>query len=270
MVLTADNYYSQEANMEYVSASQYKAFRGSLGFKGCEARAMAELTGEVVNEPTKAMLIGSYVDAWFSDELDQFTDSHPEIFSSRGGTKGQLKSEYIHADKIIARCSQDAFFMNMMDGDHQTIMTGEIAGVPVKIKMDSFDGHKIVDLKTVQSIAKHEYVKDLGAYVSFIEYWGYDTQLAIYREIVRQNTGSTLPCYICAVSKEEHPDIEVISISESVMSARMDEVKAGIGLVQSIKSGEIEPDRCCVCDYCKDTKVLSHAVSVDELGINLW
>ena len=41
MILTAENYYSQEANLAYMSASQFKAF------DRCEAAALAELGGSI-------------------------------------------------------------------------------------------------------------------------------------------------------------------------------------------------------------------------------
>ena len=47
ITLTPENYYSQEANMQYVSVSQYKDFNGTTGKLGCEAYAMAKLRGEV-------------------------------------------------------------------------------------------------------------------------------------------------------------------------------------------------------------------------------
>lgn len=46
MVLTPENYYSPEANFEYMSVSQFKDFSGTYGQVGCEARAMAKLRGE--------------------------------------------------------------------------------------------------------------------------------------------------------------------------------------------------------------------------------
>ena len=65
MILTAENYYSQEANREYLSVSQYKDFCGSLGKIPCEAQALAKLNGEWEMEETTSMLVGSYVDAHF-------------------------------------------------------------------------------------------------------------------------------------------------------------------------------------------------------------
>ena len=53
--LTDDNYYSAEANWDYMSASQFKSFRK------CEAAAMAELRGEWGRKESSALLVGSYV-----------------------------------------------------------------------------------------------------------------------------------------------------------------------------------------------------------------
>lgn len=45
MVLTAENYYSQEANEEYMSVSQFKDFCGTYGKMPCEFTAMEKLKG---------------------------------------------------------------------------------------------------------------------------------------------------------------------------------------------------------------------------------
>lgn len=187
--LTPENYYTKEANMQYVSVSQYKEFNGTTGKMGCEAYAMAKLRGEVEEVTTTALMVGSYVDAYFEGTLPTFSAQHPEIFSSRGKTAGELKSEYKQASIMIDRAVKDPVFMQYMAGDKQVIMTGEIEGVPVKIKIDSADGRRITDLKTVKSITETLYAKDLGQRLNFCEWWGYDLQAAVYREIYRQNTG---------------------------------------------------------------------------------
>lgn len=263
--LTADNYYTTQANWDYVSASQYKEFIGSLGRTACEAAAMARLRGEVEQEETVALLVGSFVDAYFSGETDKFIEEHPDCFSSRGASKGELKAPYKNALRMIARAESDDLFMKYMAGDKQTIMVGEINGVPVKIKMDSYDGRRITDLKTVERLSKTFYAKDLDQRMNFVEYWGYDLQLAIYQEIVRQNTGKVLPCYIAAVSKEDHPRIAVIEIPQVLMEEKLIQVQTNIGHIQSLKNGEYEPTRCERCDYCADTAVLTRPISLDEL-----
>lgn len=269
-VLTAENYYSMESNMKYVSVSQYKDFMGTTGKLGCEACAMAKIKGEFVEPVTTPLLVGQFVDCFFEGTLPTFTAQHPEIFSSRGKTAGELKSEYKQASAMIDRATKDPVFMNYMAGDKQVIMTGEIAGVPVKIKIDSTDGRRITDLKTVRSITESFYAKDLGQRLNFCEWWGYDLQAAVYREIYRQNTGDILPFYICAISKDKtdsipHPRIKVIEIPPFMMDEKLAQVKSNINNIQRIKDGDLEPLRCEVCDYCADTEVLDGPISIDQL-----
>lgn len=268
--LTSENYYSKEANLAYVSVSQYKDFCGTIGIQGCEHAALAKVKGEFETPVTTPLLVGSYVDAYFEGTLPQFTAEHPEIFSSRGKTAGELKSEYKQASAMIDRAEREPLFMKYMAGDKQIIMTGEIEGVPIKCKFDSVDGHRITDLKTIKSIGDNFFIKDYGYRVSFVENWGYDIQAAVYREIYRQNTGDLLPFYICAISKDStatvaHPRVAVIEVSEAMINERLEEFKRNVVRIQDIKNGVIEPIPCCNCDYCADTLPLTKVISADEL-----
>ena len=121
MKLTKDNYFSQEAMMEYFSVSQFKAFQK------CEASALAELNGEYKKEATTSLLVGSYVDAYYEGDLTGFIEQHPEILK-RDGT---LRSEYIKADDIIRRTQKDRLFSMYMNGEPQVIMIGELFGEKV-------------------------------------------------------------------------------------------------------------------------------------------
>ena len=269
-VLTPENYYSVEANTAYVSVSQYKDFNGTTGKLGCEFSALAKMRGEIQEEVTTPLLVGSYVDAYFEGTLPTFVAQHPEIISSRGKTAGELKSEYRQAEIMIERAIKDEVFMKYMAGEKQVIMTGWIEGVPVKIKIDSCDGYRLTDLKTVRSITETFYAKDLWQRLNFCEWWGYDLQGAVYREIYRQNTGDMLPFYICAISKDKsgtipHPRIKVIEIPPGKMDEKLTEVKGQITKIQALKDGDYEPLRCEVCDYCADTEVLDGPVSMDQI-----
>lgn len=268
--LTPENYYSREANEYYVSTSQYKEFVGFPDKRGCETMALAKMRGEWETPMTTPLLVGQYVDCYFEGTLPTFAAQHPEIYSSRGKTAGELKSEYKQATMMIDRATRDPLFMKYMDGDKQVIMTGEIEGVPVKIKIDSTDGKRITDLKTVKSISESFFIKDSGERVSFVEKWSYDLQAAIYQEIYRQNTGDTLPFYICAISKDKtdnipHPRIAVIELPPLLVRERLTEVKQRITHIQDLKTGEIEPIPCGVCDWCADNLSLDGVVSSDQL-----
>lgn len=271
-ILTPENYHSKEASEIYVSHSQFIDFCGTTQKVGCEAGALANLRNEVVEVTTKAMLVGSYVDAFFDGTLPTFLAQHPEIISSQGKTAGQLKAEYKQAEAMIERAERDPVFMQYMAGDKQVIMTGEISGVPVKIKIDSFDGNRITDLKTTRSITQTFYAADLGQRINFCEAWGYDIQGAMYREIVRQNTGKLFPFYIAAVDKSKdsetgsfHPRIKVIEIPPMRLDEQLENVKRNIVRIQDLKNGLYEPLRCEICDYCADTEVLDGPISMDQL-----
>lgn len=242
MKLTKDNYFSPEANMEYMSVSQFKAF------DKCEAAAMAELNGEWVREKTPALLVGSYVDAYFEGTLDEFKESNPEIFRKDGG----LKSEYVKAQKIIERIESDPDFMAMLAGEKQVIKTGVIEGVPVKIKMDSyFLGEKIVDLKIMRDF---EPVWKYGSRMPWFAAWGYDLQGAVYQEVDYQDTGNRLPFYLSAATKEPVTDIQGVHIPQEFLDERLAYFKGMVKHYDDVKKGKVEANRCGVCDYCKATK----------------
>ena len=259
MKLNESTYYSVAANKKYCSASQYKSFIGVPFMPGCEARTMAELNGEYTPETTKAMLIGSIVDAlWEGATPEELVDRFPDCVSSRGATKGQIKSEYMQAIQLFNRTKQDPLFSKYMSGEKQVIMTGKIEGLPFKIKMDSFhSGIAIVDLKTTQdSHPMHRYYdKMTGQRLPFYLWHGYQTQLSIYREVVRQQTGDTLPCFIAAIDKKPHPRPEIIQLDDVLLDEALEEVKRNCQKIIMLKSGDIEPIRCedDDCDYCRDT-----------------
>ena len=256
MILTKENYFSKEANSVYMSVSQFKQF------KKCEAKGMAMLDEEWETPKTTALLVGSYVDAHFEGSLDLFRAQNPEIFTQ----KGELKSQFRQAEDIINRIERDKLFMEYMSGEKQVIMTGDIFGVPFKIKIDSYLPDKIVDLKIMRDF-EPIYVEGKGR-VSFIEAWGYDIQAAVYQEIVKQNTGKQLPFYIAAATKEtDGADIQIIKMEQSELDVCLELMEDDVKRFALIKNGIIEPERCERCDYCKHTKVLTAPISSMDLSI---
>jgi hypothetical protein len=254
MSLDNSNYYEDTS---YMSASQFK------GFQNCEAQELAKFKGEYKTETTSAMLIGSYVDAWFEGTLEDFKSSHPEIFTQ----KGTLRAEFVQAQELINRVSRDEKFMAYMGGEKQIVFTGTIADVPFKGKLDSYiEGKCIVDLKTCKDF---EPVWKNHRKMSFVEAYGYDIQLAIYQELVRQNTGEQLPVYICAVTKEKVPNIEIMQIDQARLDECLELVKANAPHYQDVKLGKVEPSRCCKCDYCKTTKKLVSPIHYLDLNPEL-
>ena len=255
--LTDDNYYSTEADKDYMSASQFKSFQK------CEAETMAELKGLYTPPDARALFVGQYMDQMFSDEdFDNFKFvNHTKIYTKTGSKRADIQA----ADEAFKRAARDKMFCEYMDGNHQTIFTGDIAGVKFKGKLDSLLPDKIVDLK---------YIKDLepkwqdGERKTFIDVYGYDLQLAIYRELVAQhNGGEYLPCYIAAITKESTPQIAIIEIPDWKLNSALEIVKHFAPIYQEIKEGLRTPERCEHCDFCKNTKVLTKPMSYEDLLI---
>ena len=234
--------------MAYWSASQFKAF------DKCEAAGLAEARGQYVREETDALLIGSYVDAYFSGTLGEFVDEHRDVMFSK--RDGRLLAKFQRADEMIQAVTRQPLMMEYLAGEKQQIFTAELFGVMWKVKADVYrPGVRIVDFKTTRDFGEvwdPEYGRR-----SWIEYWGYDIQGAIYQKVVEKNTGKKLPFYIAAVTKEKIPDVKVIQIPQHVLDAALGMVEAKIERFDFIKNCDVEPIRCEKCDYCRTTKQLS-------------
>lgn len=252
MILTNENYYSPEANREYMSVSQYKAFRT------CEAMAMANLRGEWENPKTTALLVGSYVDSWFEGTLAQFRANTPEVFKK----DGYMKADFIQAEDLIKFVQNDPKFMEFMSGEKQVIVTCELFGTKWKIKIDSYHfGKMIVDLKVMRSMERV-----MGK--SFVEHWGYDLQMAIYAEVVRIVTGMDLETYLAVVTKQTPPDKDIIHIPRWRRVELLDEVKRSMPRILAVKRGEVAPERCGICEYCRSTKMISEPIDFELVGLS--
>ena len=260
MTLTSSNYHTPEANTAFWSVSLFKAF------DKCEASGLAQVRGQYERELTTSLLVGSYVDAYYAgrEEFDKFHIEHPEIFSSR---TGQLKADFKQAQELIMRIDRDPLMTDYLTGEKQVIRTGHLFDVDWKIKMDVFNGERIVDLKVVKDF--EPIYKDGFGRVSWIEYWGYDIQGAIYQKIEQISSGrdKPLPFYIVAVTKEKVPDIAVIQIPQYILDSASKIVESKIDRFDLVKMGEIEPIRCEGCEYCKQTKKLTEPAIFEPMEV---
>lgn len=269
--VTPENYYNSEMSMAYMGSTQFKAFRE------CEAAALAQVRGEYTPPTSTALLVGGYIDAYFSGEMALYTAQHPEIFKK----DGQLKSDYIHAQDVINRMEEDELYSLLLSGKKQVIRTGEIAGVPFKIKIDS-----LLDAETCKQIADRfpataaalgmcdgaivdqKAMKDLADVWSneehrkmpFVEAYGYDIQGAIYQAI----EGHMLPFILAVGTKEAEPDLAALYIDDKDLESARYEVEDLAPRFQAIKEGKIKPKRCECCDYCKRTKKLTGIINYKE------
>lgn len=262
--LTSENYYSREANEEYLSTTQYKSFLD------CEARSLAELQGEYEPEEKEVYLVGNYVHSWASDELEKFISDHPEIISSRGATKGDLKAPFKQAQDMIDVLASDPKAVSCLQGRSEVPLVGEIDGVKWKGKADKINDelNYILDLKTTKSINEFAWSNKYEKRVSFIDQYDYFIQVAVYSELERQVSKSDVwkDFYMLAVSKEKHPDHALIDCTDKDrVTAELENIKANQGRIVKIKKGEIEPVRCNTCEYCRQTKKIDKPIWYGEL-----
>lgn len=244
MKVTKSNYYSKAVDQEYMSYSQFKLF------DECPAKAMAILKGEYKQEETDSMLVGSYVDACLDGTIDKFKEEHPEIFT----LKGELKAQYKKAEELCEVIKNDKFLLNLLTGKRQVIITGSIAGVKFKGKIDSLLADKIVDGKVLKDC--EDIWKD-GQKQPFYKANGYDIQGAIYKTLYKQMKGKDLPFELAVVTKEKTPDKRLFVFSDETIEEALQEVIAKAPVFDAIKKGEEPAWNCGKCDFCKSIKALN-------------
>lgn len=266
MILTGENYYSLEADREYMSCSQFQ------DFCSCEARAMAKLNGKYIPKPSEALIVGNYFHTAMESEQahEEFCFEHfDEIFKSKTDKKtGEVTAygkyaPYVKADEMIDVCRRDPLIKSLieMDGQNEVIMTGELFGIKWKIRLDKYipDQRIIIDYKTTADINKTEYNPLTGERDSFVETLGYMMRAAVYTEIEKQYSHSSTDAkfIIVAVSKQDPPDKAALLLNHRQRyDWELEQVEKKLANIRQIKDGSLAPRRCGMCDYCRETKVL--------------
>ena len=244
MALTSKNYFSPRANRLYFSASQVKQF------KRCEAMAMAEIRGQYVRPASTALMVGSYVDAALTGDIEAWLNEHPEVRKK----DGSLKAEFVQASEMVERAKSDRVFKEYLRGRHQAIMTGKIFGIPFKCKFDALREDRIVDLKTVKDM-QPVYLPGQGR-VDFATAWDWPLQMAIYQRMYLLASGIRLPCYLAVITKETPADIRIVQIEQERMDAEIAWLEQAMPRFEAVKSGAIDPERCEMCEWCRESRIL--------------
>jgi hypothetical protein len=270
-----DNYYSEQANIDYMSVSQFKDFAGTLMHTGCEETAYEKMMNLIPQPVTKALLVGSYIDAFYEGTLDAFKSENRDNICTKTSIKAfeksqdpndlQLLADFKQAESIIEKTTGDALFSEYMSGQKQVIMTANLFGVDWKIKMDSYHpDDKIVDLKVMRSMdpiwSDKCHMKS-----DFIRYWGYDIQGAVYQKVVELRTGKKLPFFIACATKEEATNIEVIQIDQQYLDDALAFVQQNIQHVLDLKNGVVKPVACGNCYWCRKNKKLTAPISMQTI-----
>ena len=270
MKLTADNYYSLEADRAYMSCSQYQ------DFLKCEAAAMAKIWGLYTPQKSEALLVGNYFHtALESDEAhEQFCNENEEqIYKLKlDKASGELMrvgkyAPYQKADDMIQAVLKDPLIQELilMDGENEVIMTGSLFEMNWKIRLDKYVQEKrlIIDWKTAADLTKTEYNPATGERESFMEALGYLMRAAIYTEIEKQyaGKGDDANFVIVAVSKQEPPDKGAYLLNHRQRyDFELSEVEKNMANISLVKSGRRKPTRCGRCEWCRQSKKLQKIV----------
>lgn len=250
MILTNNNYFSKEADMEYMSVSQFKLFQE------CEAKALATIQGQEDAISKDAFLEGQLFEELVAGDAKLFMAQHPELISTRGATAGQLKSAYSKVLVSAEKFNSQQFFRNIIEKcEKQIVLIGKFCDIKVKCKLDLFDKktNSIYDIKCMKDF-KETWDKSERCYKPWYYTYNYVLQLAVYREIVRQNFGEPEEIGLIAATKEDIPDIDAKSFSSDLLDLELEKFKNNIVRYNDIKQGKINPNYCGCCDYCKKIK----------------
>lgn len=267
MELNRQNYFSKEAEELYMGSSSFKAW--DIFHGGCEAKELAKRKGEWTDKVNPAFLLGSYVHAWSSDDSKEFITDHPELFKKNGS----MLAKYALGDVMINVLKNDPLVETIRKGEKEQIFTGAIAGVDFKIQVDILNLEKgyFVDLKTTKNLQESYWNKELRGQQTFINKYDYQAQIAIYAEILKQNTGLVeyLDPYLIVVDKQEIPDHEVIYMGKNFITDKLEEIKSRLEHIVKVRNGLIEPIYCGKCDYCRSIKKIIKPISISEYEMGL-
>jgi len=260
--LTHDNYHSLQANNAYMSNSQYRDFRV------CEAMAMAKISGEYSSIESKALIAGKLLHSWNDGTIEEFKASTPALYKKAGG----LYSEYQDIMDMIDVLRQDELVMFVLQGRKEVILTAEMFGCYWKSMLDVYNPEKrrFGELKSTRSIRELVWDPEEGGKVSFLEMYHYPRQHAVYAEMERlvsgRDPGDWYEGIMVAVSKEEPPDKEVISLKDpGRVEAELKAIEINMPRILSVKRHLAEPKRCERCAYCRGTKKLDRIIHYTEL-----
>lgn len=254
--LTNDNYYSLEADQEYMSYSQYKSFLR------CEAAAMAKLKGEWKPEPSSEMLVGSFVHSAIEGISEEFKKQNPEIFTQ----KGELRAPFKVAENMVAALQNDVLIKKYLSGEKERIFTGYFAGCNWKAKLDVYNQAEayLTELKTVRSLTEKIWDNEEKCWKHFVEAYGYIGQVALYRYL--SETIIPPDVYMVLITKEDPPDKAVISFAPELLEQELEKIEMNMPRILEVKSGKEKPYSCGKCDYCRGSKQLLRVLDFEELS----
>lgn len=247
------------------------SFSTLKSFIDCEAETLAYKTGlwdrskTFPEVATLAMNNGTLVHTFFEGE-----EPYTKLLKDNQDTyisNGFFKDEYMQGLNMIERLNRSDLFKLVYQGEKEPEIKGEINGIGFHGFIDCLNDKKKVfcDIKTVNGSLTRKTWNDKTRKK---EHWvinrKYHYQMAIYQELLKQNGKEGYIPVICAVSKEEYNDSEILYIPQNILDEALEEVKEHVERFKEVFINGDEPKRCENCNYCKATKVNKKIKSLKE------
>ena len=163
---------------------------------------------------------------------------------------------------MISALATDKNFMALYQGKKEAAITGEIAGVEFKGKIDCLNVEHgyFVDIKTTKGpIDDEAWVKDKDGNnykVRWFEAYGYILQMAVYKTMLEAKYGKPFEPIIYAVTKESPSDTRAIRIQNiDAIQDELNELAKIIKHLDDVKRGRAQAKPCGHCEYCREKKL---------------
>jgi len=266
MKLNNENYFSKEADIKYLSVSQYK------NFLECEKKALGLMNKEWDYGDKPCFLIGSYFHAWAEGALDNFIEENSSKIMMKN--KKDKLAQFREVDEIIKTLEANPVqYKRILDiiqnknNKKEQIFTGKLFNTDWKIKIDIYnpkDGY-LCDLKLIKSLYDKFYNPFKLKYENFILNYQYDLQMYIYSEVEKEaNNRENILLPVLACITKEKPINTALFINFDKIRNNDDfvgKVNMDVQRIIELKQGTASPIGCDKCDYCRSvlpTKVMNY------------
>lgn len=252
--LTESNYHSPAARRLWFSSSDVKSA------KRCEAAWLAGYRRKAPRSGNKtAFAFGHLFEnalTLSSAEFERYLAAHPELLSSRGTTKGQLKAEFAAAPELATAVRRSPYLYGIVRRCRkQVILTGTLYGLHMRVMMDLVDKDgSIYDIKTARDF-RPQYDPVREESLDWWANWNYPMQLYIYREIAAQNGIAAPRVGLIAASKADG-DVQAIVFGSEIMDAAAADTAYTMQRMKEILAGD-EPQACGHCPWCLQHKKIT-------------
>ena len=235
--IPAREYHAASKSGQYMSSHLLSDFRES------PALYHKEIAGEITDNETPALALGRAAHCLILEGTvafdRQYCVSDGPINIKTGETYGKTTKAYAdwlasQTEEIISPKNY-GFILKLMksvtlhsaasellaEGIAEGVIRTDYCGVPCQIRMDFLSPkHGLVDLKTCDSLKWFE---------SDCRRYGYIHQLAFYRAVIREATGTDVPVHIIAVEKNEPFSTGVWKLTDEVLDLAEHANKAARG-----------------------------------------